>query len=449
MFFQSEKIAKKSDKGSILILALVILATLLFLGTYFLSFGLTGANIAQSEDASLKTYYLAEAGISEAIYRLKNDPNWKDAFETVPSADDPNCSSWSIPSYTRSSALFSNGGYTITVHNLGCATAEIDSQAFLNLPSGGVAQRIVKAKVFKPTGSPVSDYMLFASGQSGDISISISTINVYNGNIFSNNNMLVKFGSTLNVDKKAYAHGNIVESWASSLNATSCAANVCDSGCDSSSECPPDKISMPSVDFDSDSPNSLYNQAASSDCSSIRTDGKNNCIFTSNEFDLLMSSHSNSLSLPTSTVVYVTGDINIKVGQEIIVNGLLVSDRDVNIGQGSFFDWLIYGGSEVTVNRPGTPDDNQPAGILAKRKINVGSYTSKMDINGVLYSGDKSSFSALFGTVNVHGGIAAGSLSFSSLGSGFNLYLDPDVIIDTLKGGYSPIINIDHWEEEY
>ncbi len=75
-------------------MALIILSLLLLLGLYFSSFVLAEFNIAQSYVKSSQAYYLAEAGINEAIWKIKNDdttsdgdPAWKIEFVTQPNCE--------------------------------------------------------------------------------------------------------------------------------------------------------------------------------------------------------------------------------------------------------------------------------------------------------------------------------------------------------------------------
>ena len=96
-------ILKKTKNGSVLIFAILILAVMLFLASYFISFSLTGSQMSSSQANATKTYYLAEAGIQEAIFKLKNDASWKNAFETKPTTEDPTCSSWSISPFFEES----------------------------------------------------------------------------------------------------------------------------------------------------------------------------------------------------------------------------------------------------------------------------------------------------------------------------------------------------------
>lgn len=416
--------------------------------------------MALSQGMATKAYYLAEGGIQEAIFKLKNDTSWKNAFETQPTPSDPNCSSWSIDPYKRTPALFQEGVYEITVENLGCAEAEITARAKIQLSSGRTVQRIVKTKVFKGIGSPISDFNIFTGGPSENINIKFTDpLNIHLGSLFSNNNIRIKYWSKVNVDKKALAHGNINVSSNSELQATSCAANICDSGCATTTECPPVQISMPPIDLDSDHPNSYLSQAKSSDCSSVRADGKTNCLFSSEEFEKLMWQNYPELSLPIGTVCYISGDINIRAGQELTVNGVLVADRDINIGEDYCWvrpesPFLRCGSSRVIVNRPGTPEENKPAGILVKRKIDAGGWLGlglrALDITGLVYAGDEMRLSSVGAPIEIHGGIAVRKFTLSSLWNGVDIYLDSDVIVDTFGDPqYSPVITIDHWEEEY
>ena len=441
--------------GSVLIFAILLLATMLLLSSYFISFSLTGSRMSQSQIYAAKSYYLAETGIQEAIFKLKNDDSWKNAFETLTTVDDPTCSSWSISPYKRSPALFENGAYEIGIENLGCVKAEITSTSTITFSSGRIAQRVVKIKVFKAMGNPISDFSIFTGGSSENIYIkSTDPLNIYSGDLFSNNNINIKYSSKVNVDNKALANNQINVSSDSELNAITCSADVCDVGCATSTECPPAEVSMPPLDFN------FYRQAAeNSDCSFLRTDGKTNCLFKSKEFEKLMWQNYPGLSLPEEAVTYIRGDINIRAGQILTVNGVLVADRDIEIGKdncwtSSEYPFLRCGSSRVIVNRPGLPEENKPAGILAKRKIKTGSWlgfgTRALDINGLIYAGDEVKISSVEAFIEIHGGIASRKFKSSSMWEGIDIYLDPDVITDTFGDPeYSSVITIDHWEEEY
>ena len=451
---------ERGRKGSVLILAILVLGIMVFLASYFISFGLTGSGMARNQKFASQTYYLAESGVAEAIFKLKNDPAWKNAFETLPTPSNPNCSLWSISPFQRAGGIFQNGGYNITVNNLGCAKAEIVSLAYLDTGGSKKAQRVVKVKVLKAMGNPISDYGVFTGGASENLDISATNpMHVHNGSLFSNNILKVRDGSLVQVDGKALANGNILFSSGGQIQGVSCGSNLCQAGCATSTECPPAAITSPPLDIISTNSTSYRSQAQNDDCSSVRNDGKTNCIFATDEFERMLWMYYPQFSLPTNVVVYVDGDVNIRAGQELTVNGVLAAGRDINLGSSlcwsrGEYPYLRCGFARVTVLRPGAPEDNLPSGLLAYRKINTSSWLgfgfSALNVNGLIYSGDETKLSSIAAPIVIHGGVIARKFTLSSLWNGTDIYLDSDVIVDTLGNPqYSSIITIDHWEEEY
>ena len=443
-----------SEKGTLLILAVLVLGVLMLSGVYFLTFSLTEFRISESQKVATQTYYLAEAGISEAIWKLKNDPTWSSNFITAPTCED-----WEA-SFTRDPALFPNGSYEISIKNSSCGYGIITATSTMS-SSQGASQRKVEIKVFKAQDNPVSNFNLFTGGPGENMEIKFTDpLNIHNGDIFCNNNFNIKSSSAvyLDGDKKALVNGNIILSGGSVLNATSCASNICDAGCEVD-ECPLNKIGMPQIDFDSATSSSYLERAKNSDCSLIRTDGKTNCVFTPTEFENLMWDNYPALFLPTSTVTYITGDVNIRAAQELTVNGVLAADRDINIGEDNCWNhpdppFSRCGFCQLKIHRPGDPADDEPSGILAKRKVNIGKFAGfgayAMYAEGLIYAGAELDFSGAQALIEIHGGIAARKLDFRSMWNGIDLYLDPDVITDTFSEAfYSPVITVDHWEEEY
>ncbi len=452
------EIFKKNSQGSALLVAILVLGLMVFLSTYFISFSLTGVQMASNQKYASQTYYLAEAGIQEAIFKLKNDSSWVSAFETLPTPSDPSCSSWSIAPYQRVGGIFSNGQYQITINNLGCAKAEIISQASIDISSTKKSQRIVKVKISKAMGNPVAQYGIFTGGASGNVNITLTNpLRIHGGNMIVENTLQLKTLSRVFVDEKALIGNNFLTDGSSQLNATAtCAKNICQANCDASQDCPPTDIEMPPINFDSASADSFLSKAKISNCSSLRSDGKTNCVFTTEEFEKTMWNNYPSLTFPVGVVVYVLGDVNIRAGQDLIVNGALASDRDINFGQDncwlrSQWPFLRCGFSKVSVYRP---DINSASGLLAKRKFTIGGYfgigSQSLLVNGLVYSGDQMTISSVLAPIEIHGGIVARKIDFSSVWQAVDIYLDADTIIDTLGvASYSPVIIVDHWEEEY
>ncbi|MDD5750343.1 MAG: hypothetical protein PHU56_01675 [Candidatus Pacebacteria bacterium] len=449
----------ENSRGSIMILALIILGVMVFSSTYLLSFTVAGLKTVESYDAGVRAYYLAEAGISEAVFKLKNDAAWKSAFETMPSEEDPACSAWSIPPYSRLDALGSGNSYEITIANSGCAKAEITATARISAGDNAVARRVVKLNVFKPMGSPAAQYGILSSGASDNVEISAANpLRIHSGDFLSNGVLYVKDGSIVQTDGKVLAAAGVVFSSGGQIEGTVCSPDVCDEDCTASSECPPAAIAPPFLDFTSSEPDSYISRAQNSDCGSVRSDGKVNCLFTPDEFEAMLWSHYPQFSSPAGTVIYVTGDANIRAGQELTINGVLASGRDINLGTSlcwtrSEYPYLRCGFAQVVVSRPGEPEDAL-SGLLAFRKINTSSWLgigfSALNVEGLIYSGDETKLSSIAAPIVVHGGIVAKKLTLSSLWNGIDIYLNPDVIVDVFGSSeYSPIISIDHWEEEY
>lgn len=444
--------------GSALLVAILVLGLMIFLATYFISFSLTGAKMASSQKYASQTYYLAEAGIQEAIFKLKNDSSWISAFETLPTISDPDCSSWAIAPYQRTGGIFSNGTYQITINNLGCAKAEIISEAFISISSVKKSQRIVRVKISKAMGNPVSQYGIFTGGASGNTNITLTNpLRIHGGNMIVENILQVKTLSRVYVDQKALVGGNVSVDGSSQLNSISiCSKNMCQSQCNPTAECPPTDVEMPPINFDSSDPDSFLSKAKTSNCGSLRSDGKINCVFTTNEFEDVMWDNYPSIVFPMGAVVYVLGDVNIRAGQDLVVNGVLASDRDIILGQNncwSMSQWpfLRCGFSKVSVYRP---DEALPSGLLAKRKFVIGGSfglgSQSLLVNGLVYSGDQMTISSVLAPIEIRGGIVARKIDFSSIWQPFDIYLDSDVIVDTLGvASYSPVIIVDHWEEEY
>jgi len=437
---------KPEPLNFISLVALIALSLLLFLGIYFVTFVITESKMSKSYSVAAKTYYLAEAGINEAIWKLQNDDTttdgdeaWENKFIT-----EPDCDTWQA-SFERIDVLCSGCSYNVTIQNSSCARGEIVSTAKVVLASGKTTQRVVKTKVFKAVNpSPIKDSAVLTSGPSEVITLQASLINIFNGNLFSNNNILIRWLSTVNVNDnpatgtlegKALAVNNINRSSGSVLNATAqCAKNICQGSCE---KCPPDAISMPMIDFDSADPNSYKSRAQAA-----------GTVYTSSQFDDLLWANP-GLTLDNE-ITYVTGPIELKGGQNLTVNGVLVSDGSIKIGQN--FCWVksIFlvrcGNVKLTINHT----VGKPAGLLTKGSIDVGLATRRIDIVGLLYANDKFELISLPESFNITGGMIARKITITSVWQGLNITYDEAIVNEAIGSpSFSPVVTIEHWEETY
>jgi len=405
---------QQNNQGVALILTILLMSLILFLSLYFLNFSLTEKQIAKSQTWSAKTYYLAEAGIAEMVWKLKNDEIYKDNFESDPD--------WTA-SFTRDNPFGENSGsYTVTIVNSAPARGEITSVGTININGNKTSQRIIKTTVYKALGqSGIQDSAGYADG---NIDISGSIVNFYNGSAHSNNNFIVNLGSAIYVDSDLRAVGNYLESWTSTSTIIGdiYAANF-----------PPaaSEIEMPAIDFDSAATSSYKNRA--------------DIVYSEDEFeDLMWANQDLTLNDP---ITYVAGDVELRGGQNLTINGLLVIERDLDVGYR--YRWGSRSGySSITVNHA----SGTPAGILVKRRIRFRFWTGDIDIDGIVYANDQLdiiNFSPGF-NFDVNGGLISRLLTITSSWQPINITHNNDILVEVLGATeFSPVIIVEHWEEEY
>lgn len=404
----------KQNHGVALILTVLLMSLVLFLSLYLLSFTLTEDRISKSQALGAKTYYLAEAGVQEMVWKLKNDSVYKQNFETNPA--------WTASLSRVNPFGQENGSYTVNVANSSPAHGVITSTGTINIGYGKTSQRIIKTYVYRALGqSGVKDNGGYADG---DINISYSLVNFRGGSAHSNNVFDVNGGSTVNIETDLNAAGNFLKSNFSTVSVGGLIH--------SANNNPPaaESIAMPAVDFDSESPNSLKNRA--------------NIVYSQSQFDDLMRNNQN---LTLNGITYVDGDIDIKGAQNLTVNGLLVAGRDIIVGH-SLCRGSLCGSNSITVNHA----IGQPAGLLAKRKINFEYWTGNINITGAVYASDQLSILSfpLGFNFSVTGGLIGRKLTITSVWQPITINYNNDILVEVLGATeFSPVLTVEHWEEEY
>ncbi|MFH1643050.1 MAG: hypothetical protein ABH967_00185 [Patescibacteria group bacterium] len=460
------------QRGVIVIMSSITLTLLLLLSFYFLNFTVAEFKISECQVDATQVYYLAEAGLNEAIWKLKNDSTWNSNFE-----EQPTCNDWS-DSFSRSNTLFPNSSYEVQIQNSECARGQIISTAQLTLADGRIVKRGLKVKVFKTFGSLTQNSAIFSGGTGENISLQFSNINVHNGNFFSNNNLDIKYFSTLTVydnpgteeivEGKVLAENNISTVASSIVSTATCSKNVCEGDC-SEAGCPPASADMPGINFNLEETDSYYSRAqalqSTLECSVLcnGVECATDCIFESGDFeDLLWDIGEGGVLTLNNGITYVTGVIDLMGERRIIVNGILIADGTINIGEKNC--WTRHGDKDcgyngITVNDTGGV--GKPSGILTQAKMNFGPYSSfqNIDITGLLYAYDEIKVVSMPQNFNITGGVLARKISFTSSWIPVNIYLDNTIIAEAVWGGsnppleaelpYSPVVTIEHWEETY
>jgi len=404
-------------RGFVLVTSLFVMLFLLSLVLYLVSFTLTELRISTSQAASVQTYYLAEAGIAEAIWKIKNDPTWKSGFEGN--------ASWSID-YTRNQALYPNGSYRIQISNSEQARGDIMVTASLNL-GAATAKRVVKTTVYKALG----DSLVGKNGEyaDGNIDMSGSVLHVFNGGLFSNINIIINFWSIINADGAVQAVNNINVNHSSQLIASSTHAQNLNPPA-------PDPIAMPAVSFDNVGDPDSYKARASH-------------IYTASQFsDLLWANRGQTLTF--DGITYVTGAITIYGVNDLIINGTLVADGNITVGANTLF--CCWGSSclnrsHITINNV---DETEPSGLLSKGRIYFELCLDNFTAEGLIYANDKINILSLPNDINVTGGLVSRKITLTSLWQGVNIIYDNSIVNYGLGNPqFSPIVTVEHWEEEY
>ena len=397
----------KKQNGIILISVTLVLGVLVLLAFYFLDFVITDSKISSSQNFSTQTYYSTEAGIQEAIWKIKNDSDWNNNFQTNPN--------WT-ETITRNNPFGIGASYVVTITSTDLGEAEI-SVIGTNQSGQSTAQRVVKTMIFQALNPlPLDNILIFADHK---INFNGANLNIYSGGIFANHNIETTFFSNINIEQDAYSVRDISTSWSSTFTANDYHA--------SNFPPAPEPIEMPQIDFDSSDPNSFKNQADN--------------IYTANQFTTLME---NSSNLTISGITYVTGNITIPRGQVLNVSGVLVADGNINIGTEIWPFWKSA--PFVSISAPGL----EPSGLLTKKSITFGSFSDHIGVSGLIYADNSISINALNLDLVLNGGVICRDFSVFNLWDTLNFTYNKAKIDTTLGNPVtSPVINIEHWEEEY
>ncbi len=416
-FYQRKlRLTKTSQAGFVLVTAMLVMLLILSLAIYATSFTLTERRIASSQKTSVQTYYLAEAGVAEAIWKLKNDSTWKTNFE-----DDP---TWAVTT-TRSSALYPNGSYTIHIQNTDNARGVITVTANLNLGTNS-SRRVIEAGVYKAITSTVLPGT--AKYSANGIDINNSKLYVTNGGMFSNNNTQIMQSSVVRVNGSVRAVNNLIVNSGALLYASSTA--------DKHDNPAPTSTPMPAISVtNSNDPDSYKSMAT-----------RNGHIYSQTEFSNLLAANQGK-TLTLNGVIYVTGSITIKGSTNLVINGALVAENSMIIGQATSdcCSGSYCNGTYLTINRLNPTD---ATGIISMNGINFQSCLKGMNVTGLIYTANGITFSGLPNDVYVTGAIIGGNgLSVSSV-KGIYLTYDNPIVLGS-DPQFSPIVTVDHWEEEY
>ncbi len=422
---QNLKLFRSYKKGYVTITVLILMMVLMG-ATYLYSDAVfSELAIARNNKSAQAAFSLAEAGVQEAIWYVQYDPTARDKFMNTTDG---------TTTFSHNPALLDRGAYSVTIQNNAEGVANVNAIGKYTIGTTRTARREINVMIAQAPPNPTYPYDggVFGGGGAGqsiaDIDFRFAFVKIYNGSVLSNRDISTKFWASVDVEKTVEAGRNVDVTHFSDLD---CECLIVDDGdpetlqCSENPGCAPlegvPSKTMPPIDFDG-GPNSYKNQAIA----------QGQYFSKDKDFlDLVPKFGSETFE----GVVYIDDNLTIDWARTITINGVIATSGTLKISLGQLF-----------IN---PPTGGGPSGALTQKDFIVGSL-GNFQGTGLVYSGDRAKFDAsLLYTINLTGGI----LSRRTLFNGFrniNIYTDTNIINETIGDSpETPVIEINHWEEEY
>ncbi|MDO8668787.1 MAG: hypothetical protein Q7K65_00655 [Candidatus Buchananbacteria bacterium] len=396
----------KNKKGFILVTSILVMSLMLLTSIYVVNFTLTEIKISTSQAVAAKTYYLAEAGVNELIWKIQNDSATGQAFlnGTLNSSND----------IIRSDVFGdTNAAYHASAINTVPAEAWIIATSTYQI-AGKTSRRVVKYYISQATGSGESwEYTIFAGGrgsqQNGNFTFTGSGLVLISngGRVHANQTLKVQGAEVRINDGVVSASNNILTVGGGQLTLNN-----------SYQSSPTTTIDALPIDFNSADPNSWKNRATT--------------IYTKTQFKNLAN------NTVLNGIIYVTGDAEV-IGKNMTINGVLVAEEEIEI---------TNSGQTFTVNA----DATYGGGLLAEGDIDITTSGGSVTVNGLIYAGDDLEIISSGTTFVINGGMTGFDAKVTASGGAITLNHTPEnfeKVIDPANNANPPVIQIDHWEEQY
>lgn len=398
-------ISTNHKPGFVIIAVSVVVTALLFLAGYLVEQSISEIRIARSENSATKAYYLAEAGANEAIYLLKNNSSWTSGFIG---------GTLNNQTSVRSNVFDANGSYTISGTSVSAGIADIFVTG-IYLNGSQQAKRGLQIRLARATNSASTWTQSFYAGGSGDQDNGKLTTErnctINGGVIHANQTVKVTSKSTLTVNNASVSASNNI-----TVNSGSNLVLV-----NSTQQEGSPTIGMPQIDFDSNSATSLKNRA--------------NQVYTTAAFS----------ALPDNTILngitFITGTAT-WTNKNLTINGILAASDDIHISLNS--------GKTITVN-----SDSLGSGIMSKDDLEIGLTAATLNASGLIFASKELEVETS-GNVSftITGGLIGWHVEIEGADTGtcditYDEQLASTPLDPVYNGSESPIIELNHWEEQY
>jgi hypothetical protein len=395
-----------NSAGFVLVMAVLILTALLLSGSYLISVANADQKISTAQFVATKNYYLAESGINDMIWKIQNDSAAQTAFlnGTLDNAYDIN----------RTSVFGdTKANYQVTALSTATGEAELIATSTYAI-ANSQSQRVVRAYLVKAIGSGQQwDFSTFAGGrgteQNGNFRFNGSGVvfTSNGGRVHANQELKIQ-GAEVTINDGAITSGNVINVVAGGILTLN----------NSYQDAPTSTIEMLQIDFDSDLATSWKNRA--------------DLTYTENEFKDLAG------GTVLDGIIFVTGDAEIN-GKDFTINGVLVAEGEIKV---------TSAGQTITV----TADPVIGGGLLSKEDIDFTTSGGTVTVDGLIYAGDDLDITSAGTNFTVNGSMAGFDAEITASGGSVIVNYIPEnfePVINASVNQDSPLIQIDHWEEQY
>jgi len=411
---------KLSQKNGYTLLIVLIVMSILLTTAYFFSEGLfTDLVIARNNKGASAAFSLAEAGVQEAIYRIQYDEIPGGAKEKFMNSVD------GLTSFNHDPALIANGSYSVSIQNNAKRSAVVTAVGYYQIGLGRTAQRQVKVSVAQAPLLPSDfDAGIFTTGKAGesnaDVDIWSATVNLFAGSLLSNRDVNLKFGSTTQIESTVETGDKVTVPGGSTLK---CNCSISGApACATSPSCVPaedvTERTIPSIDFNA------WKQKAI---------GESHYYATQQQFKNAVLPAGAETNLTGN--YYIDGSLDIDHDRILHLNGVLAAAGSIDITPG-----------QLTLN-PSTAD--QASGVFTQRDFIVGT-SGNIGGTGLIYAADRVQIdTSITHQVDFIGGFISRRTWFTGFRV-INITFDKIIVSNSLiNPTETPIIEINHWEEEY
>jgi Tfp pilus assembly protein PilX len=394
-------------KGYALATILILLGVAMFGAGAIVTISRLESKISRSEQEAVTAYYVAEAGVEDAMWRLNNDTTYST----------PLVNGTLNATYTATNFPLTGQNFVVTLVTDNSKGAGYGTVTVVGTSNNGdfTASRQVITSVFKGSnGVTTGGNVLFSAGTTNFNTIS-NTMNLSAGGMYSSG--AISFSSAKVTIANPYAINGV-----GTYSAVSSTVNS--GGGIHSSNNPPATTALTTPNFS---------------FSNYGTAGNYTTKYTPAQFTALFC-NACAATVSLSGVTYVSGAVTMPAtakNKTMNINGMLVI-------AGNFTLANSITGFTSNITDPGTGK----SGLFVSGATNIAN--GNWSINGVVYTvgtttlafGNSTSF-------NVNGAlISGGNLSINASVALNFVYVDSRVSA-TVGNGPATVIQVQHWEEQY